>query len=315
MKQHPSFQSDFEKILAQLPEEEQAEARVVWEASTSLDDHLQPNEARIAAMWKDLAPQATSTPDRPPARIHRMRRVFAWPVAATALIAAIGLFLWMRPAVYEVPAGEQLTVTLPDGSQVDLNSGSTLRVYRQYSQARRVSLDGEAFFSVVEDDIPFQVETFNAQVEVLGTTFNVLSWPTGSQPATAVTLETGKVRFASLHSDGPAVEMTPGQTRVLHAADPSEIRADDPFAPQAYAWRQGDFVIISQALQVVIEDIERRYNVEIDPLSAVLQKRQVSISLRGPVAADEVIEAICYGLGLTYRPTLRGYEIHAAQDV
>ena len=63
-------------------------------------------------------------------------------------------------------------VDLPDGSIVYLNHNSSIE-YEQGLPNRTVEMSGEAFFDVVESDVPFIVRTPHGEVKVLGTEFNV----------------------------------------------------------------------------------------------------------------------------------------------
>ena len=73
------------------------------------------------------------------------------------------------------PEGQKTQVFLPDGSMVWLNSGSRLQYTTEYGDSlRSVSLTGEAYFEVIEDQTqPFQVKTGNIAVTTLNSSFNV----------------------------------------------------------------------------------------------------------------------------------------------
>lgn len=75
-----------------------------------------------------------------------------------------------------VPAGQQMSLTLPDNSQVQLNSGTRLEYPVVFGKTRSVKLSGEALFDVAPDrKHPFIVQTFASDIRVLGTKFNVLA--------------------------------------------------------------------------------------------------------------------------------------------
>ena len=77
-----------------------------------------------------------------------------------------------------VPKGGEYMVRLPDGSQVWLNSETTIRFPVRFAAGKReVQLCGEAFFKVCRDTTaPFQVSTENGEITVLGTSFNVSTY-------------------------------------------------------------------------------------------------------------------------------------------
>jgi len=75
--------------------------------------------------------------------------------------------------------GARTKLLLPDGTEVWLNSGSKLNYKKDFNtHFREVELEGEAFFDVVKDAAhPFIVHTSGIDVKVLGTVFNVKSYP------------------------------------------------------------------------------------------------------------------------------------------
>lgn len=266
-------------------------------------------EARV---WQHLdtligAPEAAGPK---PTRLRRVIRHRGWmAVAASLLIGAVGLALWLQPVTHTATPGERLTVQLPDGSQAELNGGATLRYARRFGEARAVRLLGEAFFAVVEDQRPFRVETFNAQVEVLGTRFNVKAWPEGLAPATTVTLETGRVRLAALTQPDRAVEMTPGETRAV-GLDAVLTPPDTAALHRALAWRTGALLYHDELLGVVLEDLERRFGMTLVLQAPALHRRRISFSEHDPTDAETVIRTLCAGYGLNYRATATGYELY-----
>jgi len=89
-------------------------------------------------------------------------------------------------------------ITLPDGSIVKLNAGTRVEYPGHFAaNIRKVKLSGEAFFEVKRDTAcPFFIETQNASVEVLGTSFNVSAYP--HVGLVQVNVETGKVKLTHL---------------------------------------------------------------------------------------------------------------------
>ena len=89
--------------------------------------------------------------------------------------------------------GEHKQVTLPDGTVVHLNAGTVMRYPTEFtSDIRLVEMEGEAFFNVMRDEgKPFIVRTRQADVKVLGTSFNVKAYQ--EDELMAVSVRTGKV--------------------------------------------------------------------------------------------------------------------------
>jgi transmembrane sensor len=126
----------------------------------------------------------------------RVRRPF-FAAAAVALAVVIGGAVWWqahRYPLYATDIGERRSITLADGSTVDLNARSKLRI--EFSSAeRRVELvDGQALFQVAKDkQRPFIVHSGDATVRAVGTQFDVYRKDSG----TTITVLEGRVAVYS----------------------------------------------------------------------------------------------------------------------
>jgi transmembrane sensor len=155
--------------------------------------------------------------------------------------------------------GEQYQLILPDLTKVWLNAGSSLRFPTSFSNAvkREVILTGEAYFEVTKDKMrPFLVKTSDQQVEVLGTHFNINSYP--EERSTKTTLVEGAVRVSDA-SGNRTVTLRPNQQAVY---TPSSIKVIPADIELAIAWKNGDFVFNGD-LETIMRQISRWYNVEI----------------------------------------------------
>ena len=255
-----------------------------------------------------LAPPQASLAERLGEALLPWRAV-GWSLAVAALVAVgLALWLWPRADVVRVPYGETLSLVLPDGSAVELDGGSTLR-YGPFEGAdiRRVHLEGEAFFSVVEGERPFVVETFNAHVTVLGTRFNVRAWATDVEEATVVTLTSGRVEVVPQTSEAAPVVLAPGQTSV--------VRGDTTSAPVAarfsrvLAWRSGGLHFADQPLGSVAAALERRFDVEIRLASPELAAFPITYLNPHPASAPSVLADVLHVHGLRFRRTADGFLI------
>ena len=135
-----------------------------------------------------------------------------------------------------VPFGSKYELTLPDGVQVILNAGSTLRYpITGAGHQRRVELTGQAYFSIPHDpQHPFIVGTGGKQIEVLGTAFAVRNYP-GEQLQT-ITLQKGKVK---VHSGKQIVELHPGQEAQVR--DNDAVKVINVNLDNALSWKEGYF--------------------------------------------------------------------------
>lgn len=173
--------------------------------------------------------------------------------------------------ILRVPRGGEYTVTLQDGSVVQLNSASELRYPVQFAgRERRVFLSGEAYFEVAKDARhPFVVEVGHAEIEVLGTSFNVYSYL--EEQKTEATLVEGQVRFSA---GGQEVTLSPGEQGVWDTAGHLDKREVDVYP--YIAWKDGKFVFRKRTLEEVMRIVSRWYNVNVVFEDAV--SKQVSFS-------------------------------------
>lgn len=156
-------------------------------------------------------------------RKSKVRRlVYRYAAAAAAVVIAglSGVFvereinynkMTAQTNVLEVPAGQRMSVTLSDGTQVQLNGNSRIEYPVIFSRRQRnVKLSGEAFFEVKHDERhPFIVETFASKVEVLGTRFNVYADEASEYFST--TLVDGKVKVTTNDETAEQVVLAPDE--------------------------------------------------------------------------------------------------------
>ena len=129
-----------------------------------------------------------STSSRKPLSFMPMRRICNYVAGIAALFAiCFGTAHLMTESrinewadqvtTLNVPAGQYLSLKLADGTTVWLNAGTRIEYPSVFAgDERRVTISGEAMFDVAHNDaLPFIVETFACDVEVLGTKFNVVA--------------------------------------------------------------------------------------------------------------------------------------------
>ena len=179
-------------------------------------------------------------------------------VAASVLIFA-GWFLFSnlnQTVEYKLAKGEKKEGLLLDGSSFVLNAESTLDYNKKsWAKDRSLNLKGEAFFKV-EKGARFLVNTPNGKVEVLGTQFNV--WSRGE--VLEVKCFSGKVAVFS--ADGKEVELEP-QDAVRFV--PGKEAEQWTFAPsEQVSWIDGISRFKKAKLTIVLEELERQYNIKID---------------------------------------------------
>ncbi|MDR2271389.1 MAG: FecR domain-containing protein [Sphingobacterium sp.] len=159
----------------------------------------------------------------------------------------------------ETPRGGIYEVTLPDGTLVKLNAGTTLSYPTVFAKDKReVMLRGEAYFEVAKKkDQPFIVHTKNQQVQVLGTHFNINAYQT-SVP-TKTTLLEGKVMVTTLLGS-QKVTLLPGDqsvnTGTLLTKHPVNVQ-------QEMAWVYGKFNFDGKSLRQVMDELSQWYAIDV----------------------------------------------------
>jgi len=154
--------------------------------------------------------------------------------------------------------GETYKIRLPDGSYVWLNSASSLTYSTKLIEKgkRMVKLQGEGYFEIAKDrSHPFVVTTDKQTVEVLGTHFNINSYPDESVVAT--TLIEGSV---SVNSGKFKQVIKPGEQSINNGSD---IKVNAVSTENVVDWKNGDFNLDELDFRVAMRKIARWYNIEV----------------------------------------------------
>ncbi|MCC7463560.1 MAG: FecR domain-containing protein [Gammaproteobacteria bacterium] len=211
---------------------------------------------------------------------RRLPRALAAALIVCALVAVL-LFAWSQsqrdarvPGEWLTRTGEQLDITLADGSRVWLGARSTLLV-RFDSRIRTVQLrSGEAYFSVRKDRRPFRVQSPAGTITAVGTAFDVRT--VADRVTVAVT--EGVVSVSppiGVHDASPAaVRVASGQQVTLQAHRPvtgHEVIASARPGERAL-WRDGVLVYRDEPLRDVVADVARysRRSIEIADAAGAL---------------------------------------------
>jgi ferric-dicitrate binding protein FerR (iron transport regulator) len=154
------------------------------------------------------------------------------------------------------PRGGQYQLTLPDGSKVWLNSESTLSYPVAFTGSeRKVRLTGEGYFEIAADAArSFRVETSRGSTQVLGTSFNISSYP--DDKAAMTTLLTGKIK---VNAASQSFVLQPGE-QAFDAG--SSVSIKHPNLKTVTAWRRGFFNFSDADVTSVVKQLARWYNVE-----------------------------------------------------
>lgn len=228
--------------------------------------------------------------------------------AVILLLIAVSAIVWTQPRTYTVPYGKTVTRLLPDGTSVQLSSGSTLRFKPFWGRSTRlVQLEGEAFFDVTTTGKSFIVNTPNASIQVLGTRFNVKAWPDAANNQTTVTLEEGRVEVAALAAPDHIYELQPLQTAIINGDVAHPARSVSTM-DTLLAWRTGGLAFDNESLASITAELERRFAVNLD-LSDALQNKRITYLEPEPASLHALLNDITQAYELAFRRTANGYEI------
>lgn len=203
-----------------------------WEEINSAEEAsgiIQLSEEQKNKTLDEIAAQLQSDRTLLNHRRWTKRRFLYGAITAAAVIAAlvvVGLFLW-NPFCHSsdgvdtvaTKEGSRTKITLPDGSEVWLNSGSRLIYPKDFDclSTREVTLYGEAYFKVKHDtDHPFIIHTDYLDIKDLGTVFNVKAYP--DEKEAVATLISGSIAVSIKDDPGRTIVLKPHE-KVSYFAD------------------------------------------------------------------------------------------------
>jgi transmembrane sensor len=210
-----------------------------------------------------------------------------------------------------VPKGERAKITLPDGSEVELNADSKLTYPSKFTGfSREVQLTGEAFFRVQHDaQHPFHVTTSNIGVTVLGTTFNMQCYPDKKQATVA--LVTGKVKLNAISENKQepvkTIVLAPAEMGVLNKSDLS-LEKTKYDLNEVTGWRQGIVVFRNAGFNEIADRFDKVYNIRL-----INQSTKKEFRFNGSfanVSPEEIVKSICLSKQLSYTTNGNVITIH-----
>lgn len=221
---------------------------------------------------------------------------FRWMAAASVLILLASVGWLKRDAIlnqtYQTAYGETQIINLPDGSQVNLASNSSLRAPRFGfgDQTREVLLTGEASFEVTHlaTNQTFVVKTKKGfDVVVHGTEFTVNT----SAYRANVMLRKGKVQVNYTRGKAPKQFMLkPGDLVVLD--QPERLQVQHHVEPQVYAkWKEQRFTFDNMTLRDFGKLLAETYNVQVEIPDSTLASRTLVGSFRAE-NANELLHTV-----------------------
>jgi ferric-dicitrate binding protein FerR (iron transport regulator) len=243
-------------------------------------------------------------------RIHFLRRRWIRFTAAAIFILVAGTAVWrlymnnkntlvpQQPLAANSSKSYIRNLTLPDGSTVVLQAGSTLDYPAAFNgSTREVSLSGEAYFDIQHDTAkPFIIHTGSVSTTVLGTAFNIKAY--AGQQNIVVSVTRGKVKVEDQHK--LLAILTPDQqldyqpaaaTASEHKVDANTLVTD---------WTKQDMVFEESPFAVVAEVLRKRYDVTIHFDNDYLLQCPIHASFKGTETLQNVLNVVCKVLGAAW---------------
>lgn len=218
-------------------------------------------------------------------------------VAAAAVVVAVvsvsGAFFFAKTFYSEsvmieslTSAGDMSLIELPDGSQVQTNSGTLLLYPEKFKgNTRTVYLIGEANFKVKKNpDKPFIVKSATVAVTALGTEFNVSAYPENED--IVATLIQGKIKVDCGNHD-PYI-LTPGQ-QVTYMKYMKRSMLVDANLQDVTAWQKGLNIFRAKTVKEILSVLERRFNVTFQYNINQFGEDKYNFSFRGNSDITEIM--------------------------
>ena len=241
--------------------------------------------------------------------------------AVLLLVLAGGIYLYLQPEQHNVFAarnGERKSVRLPDGSQVIINSGSTLSLSEDFDVTdREVTLEGEVYFDIRSNEKkPFIIHTKASEVKVLGTAFNVRAYP--SEETEVASLVRGAIQVRIKTDTGFSGEylLKPMQKMIINKT--SEVGKDKTVQAEKKtrilparidsiqvnkifdevvetAWTKNKLVFDNETLLEAAARMQQWYGIEIRIENDSLKNLLYTASFEGETL-EKVLEAIQFSI-------------------
>jgi ferric-dicitrate binding protein FerR (iron transport regulator) len=256
-----------------------------WAQHLKIEQTIKPDAKLLDVIHHQIALK-----EKNPSRVIRIYQGLLSAAAVLIVGLLIGSLFFIQSQKHEIltqnittPYGGKTQFTLPDGSSVWLNSGSTFSYPDRFNDERIVELTGEAYFEVEKQKQPFIVKTQFGEIEVLGTQFNVKAY---ENETFCTTLESGSVIFTNKY--GKQAQLEPGLQVVF---DESIFKMRSVETKLFTSWKDGQLIFRDEPLQSMVTRLERWYNVKIE----LRDERIKNLKFTGTIEMEtfsEVLELI-----------------------
>lgn len=233
-------------------------------------------------------------------------RTLSWFVriaASLLIIAGLGiasLYLLKPDGTRMITASSfdqrNVVIDLPDGSRVTLNRESTLTYPSTFdSNTRTVALSGEGYFEVSGNQSwPFRVKAEDAEVEVLGTSFNVNT--SNLKEKVEVFVSSGRVLLTA-GGDTDGIVLTEGFIGTAASGKTEMVLNSNP---NYLSWTNGILQYDSTRLSTVFEDLHRVYGINVSATDETIEESRITTVFNN-ITEEEIIRVISTTFNLNWR--------------
>ncbi len=214
-----------------------------------------------------------NTASRKSSLMHRVGWLRVGVAALFLLLIGLSLYLYLgkqeyvrlgeRDFVMRTGKGERVSMVLPDGTLVRLNSESALSYQQNFGHnSRSISFTGEGYFEVAKDvGKQFEIHTRHLNVKVLGTTFNLSVYE--EDKTMELALLSGMVEISTNHDPTQIAALYPNE-KALFDTETKQLSIEKTFDQSEIAWIENKLIFRSEPLREVLKQIGRKYGLSIE---------------------------------------------------
>lgn len=248
-------------------------------------------------------------------RTFRTRSIRIFSVAAAVILLCVMSWLaydYMGPVDMQTVStlAECRSIQLPDGTKVTLNHFSSLTYPERFRGKRReVTLNGEGYFEVSKNaEHPFIVQAEAVRVQVLGTHFNIESYP--NDPEVKTTLFEGSVAV-TIANNPERIILRPNESAIYNKENGSLTLETPQNAAEEIAWRSGSFIFNHLPLQEIVRELSNSFGVEIKIEDEALYNYHLTARFSNGESLEEILHLLQQGRDFEYKRNDKGIIINA----